>query len=113
MSSHDNIFKPTTGDLSSENLDEIKGYDFNKGLDYEALLDAYRTTGFQATNFSKAINEINRMIKSKLEPLPEDKQDSSIKTNCTIFLGYTSNMISCGVREYIRYLVQHKMVNNY
>jgi len=33
------------------------------------------------------------------------------KTRCTIFLGYTSNMISCGVREIIRYLVQHKMVD--
>lgn len=32
-------------------------------------------------------------------------------TRCTIFLGYTSNMISCGMREIIRYLVQHKMVD--
>ena len=31
--------------------------------------------------------------------------------NCTIFLGYTSNMASCGVRESIRFLVQHKMVD--
>ena len=30
---------------------------------------------------------------------------------CTIFLGYTSNMVSCGIREIIRYLVQHKMVD--
>ena len=33
------------------------------------------------------------------------------KNNCTIFLGYTSNMASCGVRETIRFLVQHKMVD--
>ena len=46
-----------------------------------------------------------------MSDLPEEKKDSSIKTNCTIFLGYTSNMISCGVREYIRFLVQHKMVD--
>ena len=44
--------------------------------------------------------------------MPEDKKDSSVKTNCTIFLGYTSNMISCGMREYIRFLVQHKMVSS-
>merc|ERR1712107_333367 len=31
--------------------------------------------------------------------------------NCTIFLGYTSNMASCGVRETIRFLVQHRMVD--
>ena len=30
---------------------------------------------------------------------------------CTIFLGYTSNMISCGMREVIRYLCQYKMVD--
>ena len=33
------------------------------------------------------------------------------RNNCTIFLGYTSNMASCGVRESIRFLVQHKMVD--
>ena len=30
---------------------------------------------------------------------------------CKIFLGYTSNMVSSGVREQIRYLVQHRMVD--
>jgi deoxyhypusine synthase len=34
---------------------------------------------------------------------------SSVK--CKIFLGYTSNMISCGIRETIRFLVQHKLVD--
>jgi len=38
---------------------------------------------------------------------PEDRQ----KVRCTIFLGYTSNMISCGMREYIKYLCQHKMID--
>lgn len=32
-------------------------------------------------------------------------------TRATIFLGYTSNMVSSGMREVIRYLVQHKMVD--
>ena len=30
---------------------------------------------------------------------------------CKIFLGYTSNLVSAGVREHIRYLVQHRMVD--
>ncbi|XP_039647970.1 deoxyhypusine synthase-like [Perca fluviatilis] len=30
--------------------------------------------------------------------------------SCTIFLGYTSNLISSGLRETIRYLAEHKMV---
>ncbi|CAA9997246.1 unnamed protein product [Nesidiocoris tenuis] len=33
------------------------------------------------------------------------------RTNCTIFLGYTSNMVSSGIRDSIRFLVQHKMVD--
>lgn len=43
--------------------------------------------------------------------MPEEKKGGLCKTNCTIFLGYTSNMISSGMREYIRYLCQHKMVD--
>lgn len=51
------------------------------------------------------------------EPLNErDDEETSqpdyrSKVRCTIFLGYTSNMISSGVREIIRYLAQHKMID--
>jgi deoxyhypusine synthase len=48
---------------------------------------------------------INLMIEKKQEQAPIKQ------TNCTIFLGYTSNMISCGNRDIIRYLVQHKKVD--
>lgn len=41
----------------------------------------------------------------------EDDEFIRRKSNCTIFLGYTSNLVSSGVRETIRYLVQHKMVD--
>lgn len=34
---------------------QICGYDFNKGIDFAALMDSYLTTGFQATNLAKAI----------------------------------------------------------
>ena len=33
----------------------------------------------------------------------EDDEFIKIRKNCTLFLGYTSNMASCGVRESIRY----------
>merc|ERR1719429_113871 len=52
------------------------------------------------------------MISKREEPLPEeDAAKEYPKNNCTIFLGYTSNMASCGVRETIRFLVQHRMVD--
>ena len=34
------------------------------------------------------------------------------KTKCTIFFSYTSNMISSGIRETIRFLVQNKLVSD-
>ena len=42
----------------------------------------------------------------------EEFKDPEVRRNtkCVIWLSYTSNMISCGVREIICYLVQHKMV---
>lgn len=101
--------------------EEVRGYDFSSGVDYRALLESYRTAGFQATNFGKAVEEINKMIKKKLEPLPEpengitnvnylDPGERPID-NCTIFLGFTSNMISSGVRETIKYLLKNNMVD--
>lgn len=104
-----------------EDMPKIKGYDFNQGVDLEAVLKSYFTTGFQASSFGMAIQEINHMIEKRLEPVEEDKgnessegnesRESSHKPGCTIFLGYTSNLISSGVRESIRYLAEHKMVD--
>jgi deoxyhypusine synthase len=33
------------------------------------------------------------------------------KDKCTIFLGYTSNMVTSGLRDVFRYLAQHKLVD--
>ncbi|XP_069333943.1 deoxyhypusine synthase isoform X2 [Eulemur rufifrons] len=97
---------------------QVRGYDFNRGVDYRALLEAFGTTGFQATNFGRAVQQVNAMIEKKLEPLSQDEdqhadltQSRRPLTGCTIFLGYTSNLISSGIRETIRYLVQHNMVD--
>nr|XP_003218769.1 PREDICTED: deoxyhypusine synthase [Anolis carolinensis]XP_008105128.1 PREDICTED: deoxyhypusine synthase [Anolis carolinensis] len=110
------VLKPSEG--PPEGSQTVCGYDFDCGLDYHALLQSYLTTGFQATSFGQAVNEINRMIEAKLAPLQEDARDHTDLnpcprrlTGCTIFLGFTSNLISSGVRETIRYLVQHNMVD--
>ncbi|XP_042200657.1 deoxyhypusine synthase isoform X2 [Callorhinchus milii] len=100
-----------------EGTPQVRGYDFNKGLDYPALLQSYLTTGYQATNLGLAVEQINAMIEAKLEPLDDCDNPNNLnpcqrdKTGCTIFLGYTSNLISSGIRETIRYLVQHNMVD--
>lgn len=50
------------------------------------------------------------------EPLEDGESEDDIpvdrkKVKCTIFLGYTSNMISSGIREIICYLAKYKMVS--
>ena len=73
----------------------IKGYDFNKGVDYTALLESFESVGFQASALHRAKSILNKMIAD----------------NAKIFLGYTSNMISSGNREIIKYLVENKKVD--
>lgn len=97
----------------------VKGYDLNKGIDYQEMFKTFIHTGFQATAVGEAIEIINDMIKWRLsdDEIEEDEQDHykdpevRKNTKCTIFLGFTSNMGSCGMREYIRYLCQHKMIS--
>jgi deoxyhypusine synthase len=41
----------------------------------------------------------------------EREEATRKSTKCTIFLGYTSNLVSSGLREIIRYLVQHNHIS--
>ncbi|XP_051632394.1 deoxyhypusine synthase isoform X1 [Manacus candei] len=109
------VLRPS-GALPAEAL-PVRGYDFASGPDLAELLRSFRTTGFQATSFARAVAEIQRMISAKLQPLtPEQRERGALAgprppSGCTIFLGFTSNLVSSGVRESIRYLVQHGMVD--
>ena len=73
----------------------MKGFEFNERFNFQEFLQSYSTTGFQATNLGKAIHIVQTMRKEK----------------ATIFLAYTSNMVSSGVRDIIRWLVEHKKVH--
>ena len=77
------------------NGEKIEGYDFDEGLEFEKIIKSYGKMGFQATNLSKAIEITKEMIKEK----------------AFIFLGYTSNMVSSGLRDIFRWLVKHKKIN--
>ena len=73
----------------------IKGYDFNKGVNYSNIIKSFESTGFQASNLYKSIKIIDEMINKK----------------AFIFLGYTSNMVSSGLKDIFRYLVENKKIN--
>ena len=42
----------------------VKGHEFEGGtaVDYHALLQSFRTSGFQATNFGLAVEQITKMV---------------------------------------------------
>lgn len=50
----------------------VVGYDFNAGINYDALLGSYLNSGFQATNFGKAVQEINKMVRHLEHASPQD-----------------------------------------
>ena len=80
---------------SLKDFPEIKGYDFEQGFDFDKFIDSYESTGIQAENLGRAINIVNQMIDDK----------------AFIFLSCTSNIISSGLREIVRFLVKHRFVH--
>lgn len=84
-----------------------------KPVDYDELLLSYARSGYQATHFGRAVNVVNKMLSWR--PSTEDIENNPYKcteaTRCKIFLGYTSNLVSSGIRETIRFLVQNKLVD--
>ncbi len=82
-------------DSSEPKGSDVKGYNFSETFDLGRFLSAYATTGAQATNLGKAIEIIKKMRKEK----------------AFIYLGYTSNMATTGIRDIIRYLVENKLVD--
>ena len=104
------------GDELPEGELEVKGYDFEIGkVNFDDLIESYLTTGYQASHLAKAILEVERMRTWRLsdELLGEDEEDSPERKNkkCKIFLGYTSNLISSGLRDIFCFLAKHRMVD--
>lgn len=71
--------------------EEVKGYDFEGETTIDDIIQGYATSGIQATNLYKAIQEVKRM------------RAASSK----IFMGCTSNVMSSGMREALKYLAKN------
>ncbi|EON97070.1 putative deoxyhypusine synthase protein [Phaeoacremonium minimum UCRPA7] len=89
-----------------EGSQKVEELDFNKfkgrPITVDDLLQGMKHMGFQASSMGEAIRIINEMRAWK---------DPETGEGTTIFLGYTSNMISSGLRGVFRYLVEHKHVS--
>ncbi|KAI3801189.1 hypothetical protein L1987_29293 [Smallanthus sonchifolius] len=98
---------------------KIYGYDFNKGVNYSQIVKSLISTGFQASCLGEAIETVNEMLDWRLsyekvtDECSEEEKNLSYRESvrCKIFLGFTSNLISSGVRDIVRYLAQHNMVD--
>jgi deoxyhypusine synthase len=86
-----------------EGFPEIKGYDFEEKFDFDKFMESYKYMGIQATNLGMAIDIVDQMM--------GDNVNSKDGAHTTIFLSCTSNMVSSGNREIIRFLVKNKYVH--
>lgn len=84
----------------------VEELDFNqfsgKSIPVDALLDGMKHMGFQASSMARAVDIITQM---------RIWSDPDTGDRTTIFLGYTSNLISSGLRGTLRYLVEHSHVS--
>lgn len=46
-----------------QDMPQVKGYNFNQGVDHHLLLQSFLNTGLQATNVGLAIQIINSMVR--------------------------------------------------
>lgn len=73
---------------------EIHGFELSSDMALELMVEQYKHLGFQASNIGYAVDIIREMKRKKSD----------------IFLSMTSNMISSGLRDIIRQIVEKKAI---
>jgi len=81
--------------FDEDNADIVKGVDVSKIKTTKGLVGQMANIGLQATNLAKSVEIIRNMKKD----------------NATVFLTFTSNMVSSGMRELFAYLCEKKFVD--
>jgi deoxyhypusine synthase len=87
-----NNSSPKGVDLST--LLPVEGHTFEGAFDFETLIEGYKQMGFQGSCLYRSI-EILRTARQKGLP---------------IYLGITSNIGTCGLREAVAYLARHQHI---
>ncbi len=90
--SHDNVVPGSEEELDSA---DVAGYDFKGEFDFFDMLSSYETTGFQASHLYEAIELIRAMREEGAE----------------IYLTFTSNIVSSGLREAVAYLAREDLID--
>lgn len=104
----------------------VEGHLFKEGEDMtlKDFILHYKNIGFQGTNMHLAMEKIKEMLYFRSsehasldgcipEPalVSEHQEQQEQEQKATIFLGFTSNQVSCGNREIIKYLVKNSLVS--
>ena len=57
-----------SGPMPAEFSTQVKGYEFERGVpvNYHDLLQSFRTSGFQATNFGLAVEQVTKMVNTMI-----------------------------------------------
>jgi len=76
-------------------MEIVKDLKWKQGIKVEELMEQFSKTGFQSIELSKAADTIVKMKKNKAK----------------IFLTYTSNMVTSGLRGFFAQLIKLKMVD--
>ena len=109
------------GESASMPADSIpcRGHDFSQSRDIDSIVASMLTTGFQATHVGQAVERIRALRSWRLSDVPWSEGDDEAlrperlrsRIRARVFFAYTSNQISCGQREVIKFLVENKMVD--
>ncbi|MBI4177105.1 MAG: deoxyhypusine synthase [Candidatus Aenigmarchaeota archaeon] len=81
--------------MKENSVDKVRGLDISKDITIAEFLKSVKHTGFQATNLGKAAEIVEKMKRDK----------------ATIFLAFTSNMVSSGLRDVFAYLAKNKLID--
>ncbi|PIY91911.1 deoxyhypusine synthase, partial [Candidatus Micrarchaeota archaeon CG_4_10_14_0_8_um_filter_60_7] len=76
-------------------MEEVKGFAVEKGLTAAQLVERFASSGLQATELAKAVRVVKEMKSAK----------------ATVFLTFTSNMVSSGLREVFAQLCRERFVD--
>ena len=104
------------------NFTKVEGINYADDSAYNMkatdLIATMKTMGFQASSVATAcsiITEMDSWRGKHIDDLPEHERtgmfDETGVQRATVFMGFTSNLISSGLRDTLRYLVQHKKVS--
>jgi len=93
LKAREHVFKKSKEGFGKDKV-VIKGMDLSEPATIDSLINSYTSTGFQGTNLALAVEAIKKMQEEK----------------ATIFFGCNSNMITSGIREPIRWLVENKKI---